>query len=342
MDNTSNKSYEKLTRIAVGIAVLVSLGWSIGAIARGIRQFQPEIQRSNGSDLANFSLGSNINIGKTKVFNYGGSTTWTSLSSALDSAIESERSQIQLRYVPPQNEPSGSSPGIEMLLEGKVDFVQSSRPLRPEEYVLAQQQGIELEQIPVAIDSIAVAVHPSLNISGLTFEQLQKIYAGEISNWRELGGADLPITPYAPPASAGEVVDFIERQIQNIKVGSNVRFVPTATQALDRLANDLGGIYYGSMATIIAQCNVKPLSLESESEMVAPYQPPLVPASECPQKRNQLNIEALRTAQYPLTHYLYVVFRQNDDSEIGRAYANFLLTPQGQKLISEAGFIPLK
>ena len=231
-----------------------------------------------------------------------------------------------------------------MLLEGKVDFVQSSRSLHPEEYKLAKQKGIKLKQIPVAVDSIAVAVHPNLDIRGLTLSQLQGIYTGKISNWQEVGGADLPITPYSRPASTGEIVDFIDSKIfPDRKTGSKVRFVPTATLALRQLANDPGGIYYDSTATIVNQCTVKPLPLgEQENDLVAPYQQPLVPASRCPERRNQLNIEALRTAQYPLTHYLYVVFRQSENKEeIGQAYANFLLTPQGQKLISKAGFIPL-
>ena len=89
---------------------------------------------------------------------------------------------------------------------------------------------------------------------------------------------------------------------------------------------------------------VKPLPLAEEgNNLVPPYQQPLVSTSECPQRRNKLNAQVLRTAQYPLTHYLYVIFRQGEDdkSPIGQAYANFLLTPQGQKLISKTGFVPL-
>ena len=339
MSNRHQKSYEKLTLTAVGIVVLISLAWSLGAIGRGIWQLSQTRVKTKLNNVPNFSGVPNVTAG---VFNYGGSTAWASLRLAVDSVIQSERPEIQFRYVQPQNEPPGSSPGIKMLLAGKLDFVQSSRPLRLEEYKLAKQKGIKLEQIPVAVDSIAVAVHPSLDISGLTLSQLQKIYTGEISNWRDLGSADLPITPYARPVSTGETVDFIDSKIlSERKMESNIQFVPTATQALRRLASDPGGIYYDSTATIMAQCTVKPLSL-GESNLVTPYQQPLVPASECPQRRNRPNIKALRTAEYPLTHYLYVVFRQNDESsKIGRAYANFLLTPQGQKLISKTGFIPL-
>ncbi|NJK57076.1 MAG: solute-binding protein [Pleurocapsa sp. SU_5_0] len=347
MGNPQTKSYEKLILVTVGVAAFVSLAWSAGLIGKGIWQLsQSKIPtESNGKNIANFSHVPNVATG---VFNYGGSTAWASLRLAVDSVIQSERPEIQFRYVQPQNQPPGSSPGIGMLLEGKVDFVQSSRSLRPEEYQLAKQKGLKLKQIPVAVDSIVVAVHPKLDIPGLTLSQLQAIYRGEITNWQEVGGADLPITAYSRPASTGEIVDFIALKTgqnrANREMGSNIKFVPTATQALRQLANNPGGIYYDSTATIMPQCTVKPLPIsEKGNNLVAPYQPPLVPASACPKKRNQPNVKAIRSAQYPLTHYLYVVFLENNDGkeQIGQVYANFLLTPQGQKLISKTGFLAL-
>jgi phosphate transport system substrate-binding protein len=137
---------------------------------------------------------------------------------------------------------------------------------------------------------------------------------------------------------------FISKVLQDREFGSNVEYISTTTQALRQVANNPGGIYYGSAPAIIPQCTIKPLPIADKGEdFVAPYQEPLVPPSKCPQKRNQPNIEALRTAQYPLTHYLYVVFPQKEDGEqeIGQVYADFLLTSQGQKLISDTGFIPL-
>lgn len=295
----------------------------------------------NNQQVADFARVPNVTTG---VYDYGGSTAWASLRLAVDSAIQSERPEIQLRYVQPPNEPPGSSPGMKMLLEGKVAFVQSADALSPQEYRLAERQGLNLQQVPVAVNSIAVAVHPDLDLPGLTLKQLQAIYTGEISNWQELGGVDLPITAYSRPASAGGTVDlFVERVLQNKKLGSKVKFVPTTTKALRQLARDPGGIYYGSAPAIVPQCTVKPLPLADEgSNFVAPYQLPLVPASDCPSKRNQLNLKALGTARYPLTHYLYVVYLEDEArSYIGKTYANFLLTPQGQKSIAEVGFIPL-
>ena len=345
MENPKSNSKGKLTLIAVAMAAFVALGWSAGLIGRGIWQFfqLSSTQTSeNGKNIPDFARVPNVTTG---VFNYGGSTAWAPLRLAVDSLIQSERPELRLRYIQPQKELPGSSPGIQMLLAGQLAFVQSSYPLSSEEYELARQKGLNLKQVPVAVDSIAVAVHPQLNIPGLTLEQLQAIYTGKIVNWREVGGPELAIIAYSRPPSTGGMVDFFSSKIlRNQEFGSNVQFVSTTTQALRRLGNNPGGIYYGSAPAIVPQCTVKPLPLgEKEDDLVAPYQQPLVSPSDCPQRRNKLNIKALRTAQYPLTHYLYVVFLQNeaDKSQIGQAYANFLLTPQGQKLISKTGFIPL-
>jgi phosphate transport system substrate-binding protein len=344
MGNLREKSYEKLTLITVGMAALMALAWSIGLIGRGIWQLSQSSLKTteNSQNIPNFARVPNVATG---VFNYGGSTAWASLRLAVDSVIQSERPEIQLRYTQPQNEPPGSRPAIAMLLKGQLAFVQSSYSLSPEEYALAKQKGLKLKQIPVAVDSLAVAVHPKLNVPGLTKSQLQAIYTGRISNWREVGGIDLPITVYSRPPSTGDLVDIFKLKIlQNQQFGLNVEFLPTTTEALRQLASHPGGIYYDSTAAIISQCSIKllPLGL-TKDDLVAPYQQPFVPASDCPKRRNQSNFQALRTAQYPLTHYLYVTFLENkaDDLQIGQAYANFLLTPQGQKLITKAGFIPL-
>lgn len=344
MSKLQEKSYGKLILITVGMTAVVSLAWSVGLISRGIWQlFQSKITTTeNTRSFPDFAGVPDVATG---VFNYGGSTAWATLRLAVDSVIQSERPELRLRYLQPQNEPPGSRPGIQMLLEGQLAFVQSSHALRPEEYLLAQEKGLELKQVPVAVDSIAVAVHPKLNIPGLTLEQLQAIYTGKISNWREVGGIDLPITVYSRPPSTGDLVDIFRLKIlQNQQFGLEVKFIATTTQALRQLANNPGGIYYDSTAAIIPQCKIKliPLGLK-RNNLIAPYQQPLVSTSECPKTRNQLNVKAVRTAQYPLTHYLYVVFLENQGkkSQVGQAYANFLLTPQGQQLIAKTGFVAL-
>ena len=83
-----------------------------------------------------------------------------------------------------------------MLLKSQLEFAQSSRPIANNEYEEGQKRGIQLREIPVAIDGLVAVVHPNLNIPGLTVDQYDAIFAGKITNWRQVGGSDLKIQLY--------------------------------------------------------------------------------------------------------------------------------------------------
>ncbi len=281
------------------------------------------------------------------LFSYGGSTSWALIRLAVDSAIQAARPEFRLRYVAPIGEPSGSSTGIRMLLNGQLNFAQSSRPILDQEYNQAQQRGFRLQQIPVAIDGLAVAVNPNLNISGLTLDQLKSIYTGKTTNWKQLGGPDVAIKPYSRPTSGGggTVEIFVQDILGNQPFGANVEFVSTTTQALRRLGGNPGGIYYASAPEVVPQCTIKALPLGRQlGQLVPPYQAPFVPLSQCPGSRNRLNIQAFQSGQYPITRNLFVVVKQNGqiDERAGEAYANLLLTGQGQELITQVGFVRIR
>lgn len=279
------------------------------------------------------------------LFSYGGSTTWAPIRGQVDPAIQTVWPQFRLRYTDPTTGAPGSGSGIKMLLNGQLAFSQSSRSLKDEEFKQAQAKGFTLKEIPVAIDGIAIAVNPNLRVPSLTVAQLKDIYTGKLTNWSQLGGPNLKITPYSRRLSEGGTIEFFaENVLENQKFGNNVQFIPTTTQALREVANNPGGIYYASAPEVVPQCTVKPLPLSGTNELVAPYQEPFVPLSQCPQKRNQLNAAAFQTGQYPITRRLFVIVKQNQqsDQQAGAAYANLLLTTQGQKLITKAGFVSIR
>jgi phosphate transport system substrate-binding protein len=233
-----------------------------------------------------------------------------------------------------------------MLLDNQLAFSQSSRPLKAQEYQQAAQRGFALKEIPVAIDGIAVAVHPSLKLGGLTLAQLKGIYTGKMTNWQQVGGPNLPIVAYSRRLEEGGTIEFFwENILEKENFGQGVQFIPTTTQALRQVAANPGGIYYASAPEVVPQCGVKPLPLERKTrEWVAPYQAPLVPPAECPARRNQLNQSAFRSGEYPITRRLFVIVKENGqaDEQAGMAYSNLLLTAQGQELIVRAGFVRLR
>ncbi|MBD1936553.1 PstS family phosphate ABC transporter substrate-binding protein [Microcoleus sp. FACHB-68] len=280
------------------------------------------------------------------LFSYGGSTSWAPIRLTADPAVQVARPEFKLRYIDPIGEPPGSSTGIRMLLDGQMAFSQSSRPIRDTEFQQAQQRGFSLKQVPVAIDGLAIAVNPSLNISGLTLAQLKDIYIGKIDNWSQVGGPNLNIIPFTRPADTGGTVElFVQEILGGQAFGPNVKFVPNTTQALRQLADNPGGIYFASAPEVVPQCTIKPLPIGRQAgEFVPPYQEPLVPIEQCPNQRNQLNIQAFQQGRYPITRSLFVVIKQNGqiEQQAGEAYANLLLTVQGQELISQAGFVRIR
>ncbi|MBK1989165.1 PstS family phosphate ABC transporter substrate-binding protein [Sphaerospermopsis aphanizomenoides BCCUSP55] len=282
----------------------------------------------------------------TGLFNYGGSTSWAPIRLAIDPAIQAARPEFRLRYVQPSNAAPGSGTGIQSLIDGQLAFVHSSRPVLDQELSRAQQRGFTLNQIPVAIDGLAVAVNPNLNIPGLTIEQLKSIYTGKINNWNQVGGPNLPIKPYSRRISDGGTVElFVQDILGGQAFSSQVEFISTTTQALKKVGDSPGGIYYASAPEVVPQCSIKPLPLgRTAGEYIAPYQEPLILPNECPDKRNQLNIKAFQSGKYPITRNLFVVVKQNGQTEeqAGVAYANLLLTEQGQELITQTGFVKIR
>jgi phosphate transport system substrate-binding protein len=304
---------------------------------------QPTVNQPEPENTQGFTSVQNVPSG---LFNYGGSTSWAPIRLAVDSAIQAARPEFRVRYVDPIGQSPSSSAGIKMLLDGQLDFAQSSRPILDSEYSQAQQRGFSLKQIPVAIDGLAVAVNPNLKIPGLTLDQLKSIYTGKITNWKQLGGADLTIQPFSRPTNSGGTVElFVEDILKGQRFGVNVKFVSTTTEALRQLANSPGGIYYASAPEVVPQCTIKPIPLGRQAgAFVASYQEPFVPLSQCPAQRNQLNVQAFQTGQYPLTRNLFVVVKQNGqiEQQAGEAYAKLLQSQQGQELITRAGFVRVR
>lgn len=280
------------------------------------------------------------------LFSYGGSTTWAPIRAQVDPLIETVWPQFQLRYTQHATKPPGSGTGIAMLLDNQLAFAQSSRSLKEKEYQQAEQRGFSLREIPVAIDGIAVAVNPQLDISGLTVTQLQQIYTGEIVNWSEVGGSNVPIIPYSRrPEDSGTIEFFVENVMGGEEFGGNIEFIPTTTQALRRVSQNLGGIYYASAPEVVDQCSIRPLPIgRRPNEWVPPYQEPLVPPQDCPARRNQLNGTAFQSGDYPITRRLFVIVKENNqiDEQAGNAYAELLLTDQGQELIEKTGFVRIR
>jgi len=280
-------------------------------------------------------------------FRYGGSTTFAPIRDIVDREILKALPTFKLIYLDPISGTPGSGKGIKMLIENELVLSQSSRSVKEKEQQKAQAKGFDLQEVPVAIDGIAVAVNPQLNIPGITIAQLRGIYTGKIINWQELGGPDLPIIPYSrDPKDGGTVEFFQEHVLDKEDFGKNVQYVYSTTPGLNKVIQNAGGIYYASAPEVVPQCEIKPLPLGKKiGTWIAPYQEPYIPPNQCSdQQRNTLNKTAFKDATYPITRNIFVIIKKNKqiDEQAGIAYTNLLLTQEGQNLIKKAGFVGLK
>jgi len=275
------------------------------------------------------------------VFRYGGSTTWAPIRGSVDLAIQKTLPNFRLQYVHPLD---GSIPstgaGVEMLLKRQIDFALASRLLNTKDIQKAQQQGIQLTAIPVALSFKAIAVHRdlTLNDNGLTLHQIKQICDGNITNWQEVGGPNLPIQVLDrnAPNSINTLGDGCQ--------GRNIVYVSTPQEAIQKLAQTPGGFYVNSVPLLVPQCSIKTLPVKNESgKFVTPYKEPLVSPTDCRSQPNQVNVEVFKSKEYPkeLSDTLYVVVKEDRQigQQAGEAYANLLRSQEGQKSLEAAGFV---
>ena len=271
-------------------------------------------------------------------FNYGGSTTFAPLrADSLTSSLHQAYPEFGLRYTEPIGEKPGSGAGIKMLIDGQLSFAQSSRPVKDKEFTQAEQRGFKLEQVPVAIDGIAFYVNPGLAIPGLTLAQIKDIFTGKITNWKEVGGPNLKVTPFSRNAKAGGTVDFvIEGVLEKQAFGSSVQEVRDTTQSIREVAKTSGGIGYATASEVVGQGTIRPLPLAKDATQgfVSPF---------AGDNLGAVNKSAFVDGSYFLTRRLFVVIKRDGrlDEQAGVAYTNMMLSNEGQEFVQKAGFVPL-
>jgi phosphate transport system substrate-binding protein len=332
---TTLKPYRRRGIIIVGQIVFSILLLAGGACLMWKMQHQRLATLNNDPELKLYYSMQEVHRVPRGLFNYSGAQLATLRSPQVLDAISQSQPQFHLRYVEPE---SGSTPGdnIGMVIMQESSFCQSDRPITEAEYAQAFARGFTLQQVPVGISAPAFFTHPAINIPGLSLDQLQAIYTGKIANWNQVRGPNLPIVPVTTDpkdsSTMNQIMQNVPGGVSSVKV---VRLVRDEAAAIRLVSTTPGAISFGSITAIRGQQSVRPLPIAKVrySDFVNPYQ-----------ADGQVNTQALRYATYPLTHNIFVVFRRDGtpDEEAGAAYANLLLSAEGQELVESAGFIPLQ
>jgi phosphate transport system substrate-binding protein len=230
----------------------------------------------------------------------------------------------------------GSGTGIAALLNGTIDLANASRELKEIELETAKQKGISPVVYEVALDGIAVILHPENKIDNLTIKQVSDIFSGKITNWKQLGGSDMIITLYGRENSSGTYEFFKDHVLGKDESGKQVDY-PPATQVLqgtaalgEAVARDVKGIGYGGVGYFAQRNDVKILHLKKDENSPA----------ISPSENNKVNYEVIWSGDYSISRYLYCFTNGEANGEL-KNYMDFILSPEGQKLVETMEYIPL-
>ena len=346
-NNAKNKvvTQKRLKFVLLGLAIGLVMGIAGSLILRERNnnkdtvEIQPEetVVEDNVSPESEPSLAEIKNV-PNGLFWYGSSIPFSPLhTTQISNEITQALPGFKTRYKePPAYTKPGSSTSIAMLLDGMVSFAELSRPLRDLEYQKAKERGISLQQIPIASDGIVFFVNPSLPVDRLTINQVRKMILGEITNWQQVGGPDLPVVPFVfDPKIAPSTLLLLFEEPELEQFSDSARYVRDYTDAIRKVSATPGGISYASAAIIANQRSVDPLLLArgDSSDYVNPFT-----------KHRKINTKDLQNGSYPLMRRFFVGVRRDGtiDEQAGLAYANIWLSPPGQKLVEKAGFVPIK
>ena len=229
----------------------------------------------------------------------------------------------------------GSGTGVAALLNKTTEIANSSRELKPAELEEAKSKGITPFTYQVALDGIAVIVHPKSQVDNLTIKQVSDIFSGKITNWKAVGGADMPITLYGRENSSGTYESFKEHVLGKID-GKQVDYSP-ATQVLqgtsalgEAVARDVKGIGYGGVGYFAERNDVKILHIKKDENSPA----------FSPAENNKVNYELIWNGDYSISRYLYC-FTNGEATGKLKDFMDFIISPEGQNVVRTMEYIPL-
>jgi phosphate transport system substrate-binding protein len=216
----------------------------------------------------------------------------------------------------------GSGVGISALINGATDIANASRKMKPtEKEKLKQRYNTLGVEVACAKDGITVYLHPSNKVKELSVAQLGEIYRGNIKNWKEVGGDDANIKLYGRENSSGTYVFFQENVVKG-DYALNCQTLPGTAAVVNAVKKDPYAIGYGGAAYAegIALCKVK------KDDSTPGYLP---------------TPENIKNNNYPITRFLFL-YLKNRPTGAMKSYIDWILSPEGQKLVVEAGYFPVK
>ena len=158
----------------------------------------------------------------------------------------------------------GSGVGISALLDKTTDIAMASRSIKFGETMKAKKLGEDLTEAIIAYDALAVVVHPSNPVSRLTREQLEGIFRGKITNWKEVGGEDRKIVVYSRETSSGTYEFFKESVLKNKNYMAGSLSMPATGAIIQSVSQTRGAIGYVGLAYVSHRIKTLAISYDGQ------------------------------------------------------------------------------
>lgn len=216
----------------------------------------------------------------------------------------------------------GSGVGIAALINGSTDIANASRPIKSSELekIKAKYNKNSVE-IACAKDGLSVYLNNANGVSELSIQQLGDIFSGKITNWKQVGGADAKIQLYGRESSSG-TFEFFKEHVVKTDFAPSCQTLPGTAAIINAVKKDKNGIGYGGAAYAegVKDCKVKK---DAKSKGVLP------------------TAATIKNKTYPISRYLYMYLKSKPTGDT-KAFIDWILSPEGQKIIVEVGYYPVK
>ena len=210
------------------------------------------------------------------------------------------------------------------LAEGRTELILVAREPSEDELNLAKEKGVEFDVRPVALDAFVFIVNRENPIESLTTKNIQDIYMGKISNWKELGGPDLKLRAFSRERNSGSQELMEKLVMKGLKmVEAHDMIARGMTGPFSRLNNEKGGLGYSVFFY------EQKMAMSQKTKLLAVDG--VMPTSD-----------SIRARKYPYVSEVYVVARRSLE-QTSRAYRlrEWLLSRRGQAIVAESGYVPI-
>ena len=217
----------------------------------------------------------------------------------------------------------GSGTGFAALQNQQTDLANASRKIKAKEVEACLKAfGKRPTEYKVALDGLSVYVHESNPVKQLSLDQLRSIFTGKIRNWKEVGGAEGPITIYSRENSSGTYEFFKENVLQGADFAASAQNMPGTAALLQAVGRDPKAIGYGGAAYGQGAKHIL-VSKETGGQGIEPTE------------ANILN------QSYPIWRYLYIYVNPALDKGDVKKYLTWIRSDEAQALVKDVGYFPL-